>query len=84
MHNWSGNLDFEQRNGEVSTCYSKRRFTVRAGGTTTSSVLGHMDTQTIEELLSKSKKSTQDRRLSLEPIVKSVILEFKIRFSMDK
>lgn len=71
MHNWSGNLDFEQRDGEVSTCGRPFApdFTVRAGGigkhygavtpccqtmgppNEIPSVLGHMDTQTIEEVI---------------------------------
>ena len=71
MHNWSGNLDFKQREGEISTCGRPFApdFTVRAGGigkhygavtpccqtmgppNEIPSVLGHMDTQTIEEVI---------------------------------
>lgn len=71
MHNWSGNIDIQSRDGVVSTCGRPFApdFTVRAGGigdhygavtpccqtmgppNEIPSVLGHMDTQTIAEVI---------------------------------
>lgn len=71
MHNWSGNIDIQSREGVISTCGRPFApdFTVRAGGigdhygavtpccqtmgppNEIPSVLGHMDTQSIAEVI---------------------------------
>ena len=80
MHNWSGNLDFKQREGEISTCggffvrfYCKSRRhwkTLWCSNSLLSNygtamkypgVLGHMDTQTIEEVINGEGYQNQEK-----------------------